>query len=144
MFIQYGTAGEDTRIFRAGPKLCSDGLLVYAKDTAMLISRDRPSRIAVKSPMVVQRSKIELGCSYNEFLDEMRDLRTDINKTRTFYGLFVDNSNSVADLAWRFITKREIRLPDGDGGYTFVGRMSKKIEQNIEKKERFKRLSTLT
>ena len=144
LFIEYAKAGEDARIFRAGPKLGSDGLLVHASDTAMLISRDRPSQIATKSPIVVQRSEIELGYSYNEFLTEIDDLRRDINQTETFYGLFVDNSNSVADLAWRLITKRELRLPDGGGGYNFVGRMSKKIEQNIEKKERCKRLTTLT
>ena len=54
LFIEYATVGEDTRIFPAGPNFGLTGLLVQAKDTRISSSRDEPSRIASKSPIVVQ------------------------------------------------------------------------------------------
>lgn len=143
LFIEYASTGENTRIFRACPRFVSSGLMIYAENTPVCLSRDRPSRIIRKRPVVLLRREIGISYTFNGFIKEMNELSYEINLTRTFYGLFVNNSNTVADLAWRFITKQELRFSDGYNGYFYTGRTSKGLERRIRVKDRFKQTQLL-
>ena len=139
LFVEYSLAGSDEEawIFRGGPMLILPRLVVNVEHIPESGSRDSSRMIHQKNPTTLRHCLLETEYTFNQFVYEFEDLRKAINETMTGFGLFFDNSNSVANLAWKCVTRQELVLSGDSTGYIFAGTQSKKIALRIRKKEWF-------
>ena len=145
LFVEYSLAGSDEEawVFRGGPLLFLPRLVVNVEHNPESDSRDSLKRIHHKNPITLRYCLLEAEDSFNRFVDELEDLRKAINETMTGYGLFFDNSNSVANLVWKCVTRQALVLSDVSTGYIFAGIQSKRIELRMKKKVWFPKVRTV-
>lgn len=140
LYIEYSMVGAEPWILRGGPKIDRAGLVVNVENTLASESRDSLRSIHPRTPTTLIRCDLEIGYSFSQFINEIRALTAEINRTRTRYGLFYDNSNSVATLAWNCVTGQEFVLANNYNGYIYPGLESVKISRRLEKKDRFEKV----
>ena len=141
LFVEYSLAGSDEEawVSRGEPMLFLPQLVVNVEHNPESDSRDSLKRILHKNPITLRYCLLEAEYSFNQFVDELEDLRKAVKETMTGYGLFFDNSNSVASLAWKCVTRQELVLSGVSTGCIFAGIQSKRIELRMNKKYGFQK-----
>lgn len=141
LFVEYVALGskEESWIFRGGPEIIPNGLIVLkAVNSAKSQSLDGPSTIGLKMLIMLDQSEIvtKRFASFSSLRLELDGLAGQVNRMRIVYKLLFDNSNSVANLVWNFLTDRDPKLLNNPSRFYFSGRKSESLQRKVATKVR--------
>ncbi len=88
--------------------------------------------------IMLDQSEIVTKCfaSFSSLRLELDGLAGQVNRMRIVYKLLFDNSNSVANLVWNFLTDRDPKLLNNPSRFYFSGRKSESLQRKVATKVR--------